>query len=176
VLAAFLRQPFDIPTPRPVITDPQARQVAELAGLSYELTLHVLLRFFTHTDETDAQLGILVDAALALMAKVLQPLGTELTTLPVGSSHPGRTAGFAFEMYYVMGNMTPHREPSWALLAERAQILAHRCRQVAAERGDGDHPSTAISDAAAQALAVAESLTAQVPEALRPPPGREIPT
>ncbi len=176
VLAAYLRQPFDIPTPRPVITDPQTRRVAELAGLSYELTLHVLLRFFTHTDETDAQLGILVDAALALMAKVLHPLGTELTTLPVGPSHPGRTAGFAFEMYYVMGNMTPHREPSWALLAERAHILAHRCRQVAAERDDAGHPSTAISDAAAQARAVAESLTAQVPEALRPPPGREIPT
>ena len=106
---------------------------------------------------------------------MLQPLGTELTTLPVGPSHPGRTAGFAFEMYYVMGNMTPHREPSWALLAERAHILAHRCRQVAAERDDAGHPSTAISDAAAQAVAVAESLTTQVPEALRPPPGREIP-
>jgi hypothetical protein len=98
VLGAFLRQPFDIATPRSVITHPQARRVAELAGLAYELTLHVLLRFFTHTDETDSQLGTLADAALALMAKVLRPLGTELTTLPVGSSHPGRTAGFAFEM------------------------------------------------------------------------------
>ena len=176
VLAAFLRQPFDIPTPRPVVTDPQARRVAELAGLAYELTLHVLLRFFTHTDETDSQLGTLVDAALALMAKVLQPLGTELTTLPVGSSHPGRTAGFAFEMYYVMGNMTPHREPSWALLAERARILAHRCRQVAADRNDDAHPSPAITDAAEQAQTVADSLTAHVPEALRPPPGQEIPS
>jgi hypothetical protein len=47
--------------------------VAELAGLAYELTLHVLLRFFTHTDETDSQLGTLVASALALMAKVLRP-------------------------------------------------------------------------------------------------------
>jgi hypothetical protein len=178
VLPAFLRQPFDIPSPRPVITDPQARRVAELAGLAYELTLHVLLRFFTHTDETDSQLSTLVDAALTLMAKVLQPLGTELTTLPVGPSHPGRTAGFAFEMYYVMGNMTPHREPAWALLAERGRILAHRCRQVAvAADGDDDaQPSAAISAAAEQAQRVADSLTAQVPEALRPPPGREIPS
>ena len=168
VLAAYLRQPFDIPTPRPVITDPQARRVAELAGLAYELTLHVLLRFFTHTDETDEQLGTLVDAALVLMAKVLQPLGTELTTLPVGSSHPGRTAGLAFEMYYVMGNMTPHREPSWALLAERARILAHRCGQVAADRDDDAQPSPAVADAAEQARTVAE--------ALRPPPGHEIPS
>jgi hypothetical protein len=93
----------------------------------------VLLRVFTHTDESNAQLGTLLDAALALMAKVLQPLGTALTTLPVGSSYPGRTTGFAFEVHYVLGNMTPHREPAWALLAERARLLAHRCSQVAAE-------------------------------------------
>jgi Ferritin-like len=175
VLAAYLRQPFDIPTPMPVITDPQARQVAELAGLAYELTLQVLLRFFTHTDETDTQLGTLVGAALALMAKVLRPLGTELTTLPVGPAHPGRTAGFAFEMYYVMGNLTPHREPAWALLAERARILAHRCRQVAADRNDDAHQG-AIYDIAEQAQTVADSLTADVPEALRPPADQDIPS
>jgi Ferritin-like len=176
VLPAFLRQPFDIPTPRPVITDPRARQVAELAGLAYELTLHVLLRFFTHTDETDAQLGALVKAAMALMGRVLRPLGTELTTMPVGTSHPGRTAGFSFEMYYVMGNMTPHREASWALLAERARILAQRCHQFAADLTDDADQSSAIAGAAEQAQAVADSLTAQVPDALRPPPGRDAPS
>ena len=170
VQAAYLRQPFDIPTPRPVISDPQARRVAELAGLAYELTLHVLLRFFTHTDETDDQLRVLVDAALAVMAKVLQPVGTELTTLPVGPSHPGRTAGFAFEMYYVMSNLTPHREAAWALLSERAHILAHRCRQAATDA------SPTIAAAADEAQSVADALTAHVPEALRPPPGREIPS
>src|SRR6185436_9592634 len=166
--------PFDIPTPRPVITDTRARRVAELASLAYELTLHVLQRFFTHTDETDSQLGTLVDAALTLMARVLQPLCTELTTLPVGASYPGRTAGFAFEMYYVMGNMTPHREPAWALLAERGRILAHRCREVADDRNDETPASTTISDAAEQAQAVADALTAQVPPALRPR-GQEFP-
>jgi hypothetical protein len=175
VLAAFLRQPFDIPTPRPVITDPQARQVAELAGLAYELILQVLLRFFTHTDETDTQLGTLVHAAIGLMGKVLHPLGTELTTLPIGPAHPGHTAGFAFEMYYVMGNMTPHREPAWALLAERARILAHRCREIAADGNDGAHFG-AISAIAEQAQTVADSLTAEVPEALRPPTDQDIPS
>ena len=167
VQAAFLRQPFDIPDPRPVISDPQARRVAELAGQAYELTLLILLRFFTHTDETDAQLGTLVGAALAVMAKVLHPLGTALTTLPVGPAHPGSTAGFAFDMYYVMTNVTPHREPAWALLAERAHLLAHRCGQAGAG-GDGA-VSPAIAAAADQTRTVAESLTAQVPGELRPP-------
>ena len=41
-LAAFLRQPFDIPTAQPLITDAEARRIAELAGLTYELMLGML--------------------------------------------------------------------------------------------------------------------------------------
>jgi hypothetical protein len=173
-LAAFLRQPFDIPTAQPLITDAEARRIAELAGLTYELILGVLLRVFTHTDESNAQLGTLLDAALALMAKVLQPLGTALTTLPVGSSYPGRTTGFAFEMHYVLGNMTPHREPAWALLAERARMLAHRCSQVAAEPSHHADLPAVTGEAAAHAHAIADALTAQVPAELRPEPGQAI--
>jgi hypothetical protein len=173
-LAAFLRQPFDIPTAQPLITDVEARRIAELAGLTYELILGVLLRVFTHTDESNAQLGTLLDAALALMAKVLQPLGTALTTLPAGSSYPGRTTGFAFEMHYVLGNMTPHREPAWALLAERGRMLAHRCSQVAAEPSHHADLPAVTGEAAAHAHAIADALTAQVPAELRPEPGQAI--
>src|SRR4030095_2728840 len=157
--AAFPPQPFHTPTPRPVITDPQARQVAELAGLAYELILQVLLRVFTHTHETHPQPGTLVRPARGVMGRVLHPLGSELTTLPVGPAHPGQTAGFAFEMYYVMGNMTPDREPAWALLAERARILAHRCRQIAADGNDAAQFG-AMSGIAEQAQTVADSLPA----------------
>ena len=120
------------------------------------------------------QLGTLLDAALALMAKVLQPLGTALTTLPVGSSYPGRTTGFAFEMHYVLGNMTPHREPAWALLAERGRMLAHRCSQVAAEPSHHADLPALTGQAAAHAHAIAGALTAQVPAELRPEPGQAI--
>ncbi len=109
VLPAYTRQPFDIPAPLPVIAEPATARIAELAGFGYEMVLQLLLRFFTHTDETDEQLRILVDGAIDLMAGVVRPLGAALTRLPVGPAHPGRTAGFAFEMYYVMGNMVPAR-------------------------------------------------------------------
>jgi hypothetical protein len=79
-------------------------------------------------------------------------------------------------MYYVMSNLTAHREPAWALLAERARILAHRCRQVAANRPDDSGQSGAISAIAQQAQTVADSLTADVPEALRPPADQDIPS
>ena len=130
VVRAYTHQPFDIPEPQTVITDPQTHRVAELAALSYELVLQLLTRFFTHTDETDAQLQMLVDGAIGLMAGAVRPLGTLLATMPVGSSHPGQNAGFAFDMYYPMGNFVPWRESAWALLRERTLVLVERCSVV----------------------------------------------
>src|SRR5262249_8677680 len=109
VRAASARQPFALSTPMPLITDPMARRIAELATVAYELVLQLLTRFFTHTDETDEQLGTLTDGAIGLMADVVRPLGTALTKLPVGPEPGGRAAGFAVEVYYPMGNFVPWR-------------------------------------------------------------------
>jgi hypothetical protein len=132
VVAANSRQPFDNPTQVPIITDPRTRRIAELAALAYELVLQTLNRFFTHTDETDEQLGILRRVAVGLMSGVLEPLATELTLLPVGAAYPDSTTGFAFEMFYSMGNFVPWRESAWALLHERMELLAQRCADTAA--------------------------------------------
>jgi hypothetical protein len=157
VLPAYSRQPFDVTTPVPIITDPDTRQLAELTALAYELVLHLLTRFFTHTDETEEQLGVLVNTAIDVMATVLRPLATALTRCSVGPEHPDRTAGFTFEMYYVMGNLVPWREPAWALLYERAAILAARC---------ADHADYAPS-AAENAAEAAARLAAHVPAELQ---------
>jgi Ferritin-like len=164
VMPAWSRQPFDVAAAQPVITDPATRHVAELANLAYELVLHLLTRFFTHTDETDEQLGLLVGAAIEVMGRVLHPLGTELATMPVGPSHPGRTAGFAFEMYYLMGNLVPWREPAWALLHERASLLAARCAAAVGVVG----ANQAVQQAGERVAAIAASLAAQVPAELLP--------
>lgn len=160
VVPAYSRQPFDVIDAVPVITDPHTRRVAELAALGYELVLQLLTRFFTHTDETDQQLDVLVNAAIDTMASVLRPLATTLTALPIGREHPGRTAGFSFEMFYTMGNLVPWREPAWALLYERTSILADRC----AELGDDAAPARESVTAAAAGLA------AHVPAHLRAEP------
>src|SRR2546421_205858 len=99
VIPAFTRQPFDISEPQPLLTEPAARTVAELFNLGYETLLQLLTRFFTHTDETDEQLGVLTECAFQLMAGVVAPLGRALTRLPAGTAHPGRTAGPTVEMY-----------------------------------------------------------------------------
>lgn len=162
VIPAFTRQPFDVAEPQPLLTDPLTRGMAELFNLGYEVLLQVLTRFFTHTDETDEQLGLLVESAFSLMAGVLRPLGDALTRLPAGPDHPGRTAGPVFEMYYQMGNFVPWRDAAWALLSERAAVLASRCADTAARDG-----VPGVVTAAQAAAAISARLAAHVPDALR---------
>jgi hypothetical protein len=98
------------------------------------------------------------------MADVLRPLGVALTRLPVGPEHEGRTVGFAFEMYYRMGNLVPWREPAWALLHERTSLLAEMCNEVAQLGGAPE----VVAGAGERAAAIAATLEAGVPAELRP--------
>jgi hypothetical protein len=164
VMPAFTQQPFDLDEPVPQPTDPVTREVAELFNLGYEVLLQVLTRFFTHTDETDEQLDVLVQAAFSIMAGVLRPLGTALTRLPVGPGNPGRTAGAAFQMYYQMGNFVPWRNAAWVLLSERAAMLSRQC----ARAGTRDGVPEAVRSAATTAAAISEQLAGHVPPDLRP--------
>ena len=99
-----------------------------------------------------------------MMAGVLRPLAAALTTLPAGPPHDGRTAGFSFEVYYVLGNMVPWREPAWALLHERTAFLAQRC---AAATGTHGAPG-AVHEAHQRAAAIAAAIAAHVPASLLP--------
>ena len=163
VIPAFTRQPYDITEQQPLLTDPLTRAIAEVFNLGYEVLLQTLNRFFTHTDETDDQLQLLVGTAFGLMADVLRPLGRTLPRLPAGRGHPGRTAGPTFEMYYQFGNFVPWRGPAWALLSERAAILATRGAETAALPGA---PAVA-NDAATAAAGIAAQLLMHVPDELR---------
>jgi len=155
--------------PRPPVgllqpTEPVTREVAELFNLGYEVLLQVLTRFFTHTDESNEQLDVLVHAAFGIMGSVLKPLGNALTRLPVGAGNPGCTAGPAFQMFYQMGNFVPWREAAWVLLSERAAVLSRQCAGCAA----GDGVPGAVSAAAAAAARIAEQLAGHVPHDVRP--------
>ena len=162
VVAAYTRQPFDIAEPQPLLTEPFTRTVAELFNLGYEMLLWLLTRFFTHTDESDEQVETLIQNAFTLMGGVLAPLGRTLTRLPAGPGQPGRTAGPTFEMYYQMGNFIPSRGAAWALMSERAAMLAARCADAAT------HDTAPRSIRAVAAAAVAERLAGGVPSASRP--------
>src|SRR5215471_834321 len=164
VMPAFTQQPYDIGEPQPQPTEPLTREVAELFNLAYEVLLQVLTRFFTHTDETDEQLDVLVQTALGIMADVLKPLGTALTRLPMGPGNPGRTGGAAFQMYYQMGNFVPWRNAAWVLLSERAAVLSRQCAQCATQDGVPE----VVRPAAGAAAKISEQLAGHLPQDLRP--------
>jgi len=62
--------------------------------------LQALCRCFLHSGETNQEVRTLVQTAVRLMAGVLRPLGSLLTTLPLGPDHPGELAGPAFYMVH----------------------------------------------------------------------------
>ena len=157
VIPAFTRQPFDVAAERIIITDPATARTAEVAALAYEVVLQILLRFFTHTDESEEELATLVDTAIDTMASVLRPLAVSMTTLPVGPSSPDHTAGFGFEMFYIMSNAVPWRKPAWTIVHERAAMLADHCANLAK-----DNNSRTIQDAAEGAARIAGKLAAKL--------------
>src|SRR5262245_48875471 len=142
----------------PLIGDRVTAQCADLFNVSYEILLQILERYFAHTEETDAQLGTLANAALTLMVAVIKPLGDLITTLPVGPDHPGRTGGPSFELFYEDDDLLPHRESAWVLLEERVRDASAFCGTVI--ESAPDDVATALGPAQGAMTAVADSLAA----------------
>jgi hypothetical protein len=145
----------------PLIGDRVTSQCTDLFNVSYEILLQILERYFAHTEETDAQLGTLANAAITLMGGVLRPLGNLITTLPVGPEHPGRTAGPSFELFYEDDDLLPHRASAWALLEERLRDASTFCgavmnsspEDVASALGVAEGTLTAVADSLARHFA-----------------------
>jgi hypothetical protein len=124
VIPAYVKEHSDITAPVAIISDPFTLKVAELFNASYETAMQMLTRYFLHVDTSQDELGTLSDSAIALMSQVLQPLGRLMTALPVGPTHPGKTAGPAFEVYRRVSYVLPHRQAAWVILHERLSELA----------------------------------------------------
>ncbi len=134
VIPAFVRAPADSPAVT-LIQDAHTARVSNLFNGCYEVMLQMLLRYFIHDSETDEQLKLLAAEGVDLMFDALEPLGRLLTSLPVGASAPGKTAGPSFEMfrraYYL-----PHQYAAWSILRDRLQELsAYSMRTTGAETG-----------------------------------------
>jgi hypothetical protein len=98
----------------------------DLFNAIYEITLQTLSRYFVHSGETDGQVRALATTAKHLMNWVMRPLGSLLTTRPVGPDRPGVLAGPAFEIVQPSFYVLPHRVAAWRILAERPEQLAAR--------------------------------------------------
>jgi hypothetical protein len=141
----------------PLIGDRVTSLCTDLFNVSYEILLQLLERYFAHTQETDARLGTLANAAVTLMGGVLRPLGDLITTLPVGPEHPGRNAGPSFELFYENDYLLPHRDSAWALLEERVRDASSFCGSITKSEPPEDIAST-LGAVQAALTAVADSL------------------
>ena len=114
----------------PLITDPGTTRCMDLLNVVYEVLLQLLSRYFAHTDESPEQLKVLADVSVGLMYAAVKPLGSVVTSQPVGFDRPGVTAGPGFELFYQVDYLLPHREAAWILMEERlrdAAAFAVRC-------------------------------------------------
>jgi hypothetical protein len=132
---AYVRRPPDVEASVVTIGDPLTSQVADLFNAIYETTLQALSRYFVHSGETDGQVTTLATTAKHLMNWVMRPLGSLLTTLPVGPDRPGVFAGPAFEIVQPSFYVLPHREAAWLILAERLGDLAARADRLSGTAG-----------------------------------------
>jgi hypothetical protein len=66
---------------------------------------------------------------------VLRPLGSVLTTLPLGPDHPGELAGPAFFMVHPSQFLLPWREAGWKVMVQRLGEMADACVRLGCEPG-----------------------------------------
>ena len=132
----FVRLPPDVDAGT-VIEDRTTAQVADLANGVYEVVLQVLSRYYIHHGETAAEFDTLARTAKHLMNWVMRALGPVLTTLPVGPSHPGRTAGPAFDIARPAIFLLPHQDAAWKIIKERLDALQGACASLGEQAGLG---------------------------------------
>jgi Ferritin-like len=163
---AYVRLPPDVASGT-LIEDLLTARVADLCNGLYQVMLQVLSRYYVHEGETPAELETLARTAKYLMNGVMRPLGSVLATLPVGPSHPGRTAGPALEIARPAYFVLPHREPAWKIISERLDVLTETCSALAQEPG-----LAGLGDLAAKLRSMTGGIRTHLDERASPPSGR----
>ena len=159
---AFVRLPPDVQAGT-LIEDPATARVADLATGLYEATLQVLGRYYIHHGETAAELDTLARTAKHLMNWVMREVGPVLTALPVGPSHPGRTAGPAFDIARPATFLLPHQHAAWKTIKERLDALQQACASLGQQEGLG-----ALAPLAGKLHSMGQDIEAHIPEATAP--------
>lgn len=135
-----------------LITHPRTHLVAEIYNVAYDTMLLMLLRFFAHTEEDEAELEHLSRAALTVMTTVLRPLGEGLTKMSVSRDGDGRTAGPGFGFNRDV-HLLPHKRSAWVFFGERFRELALAATHLEVENGDGLPQEVIEATGALQTLA-----------------------
>lgn len=135
---------LDNPTEHPdsdldAVDNPDTLAVMRLFNSTYTLMTLMLLRWFAHTDENEAQLRSLARTCVDLMEDALAPLGSLLAQLPAHTGTAAPTAGASFEFYRAT-TLIPHRGAAWLIFHERLiELATHAGRLVGSFPSDVLH-------------------------------------
>jgi CDGSH-type Zn-finger protein len=129
--------------------------VADLYNGAYDTMLLMLLRFFAHGGEEEAELEKLGRATIRLMMGVTRPLGEALAKMPAGHTPKlkGKTAGPGFG-YNRDIHLLPHKRSAWVFFGERLHELATVATYLRASAAERLPPEVAEAAASLQALSV----------------------
>ena len=132
----YAMRPSDLATSPDIslIDNPLSADVCNLFDGCYELMIQILGRLFVHAGETEDELQDLSRTGARMMVEVLEPLGSAITLLPAGPSHPGLNAGPGFRLS--RGATIPTNKAAARLIfQERLSELANYCRLLQSEKG-----------------------------------------
>ena len=117
-----------------LVDEPLSADMCSLFDGCYEIMVQILGRLFVHAEESEAEFEALADVGVGLMIDVIYALGSALTLLPAGPSHPGYTAGPSFRLS--RGATIPtQKDVARLVLRERLTELAAFCRFLQASPG-----------------------------------------
>ena len=132
----YAMRPSDLATSPDInlVDNPLSADVCNLFDGCYELMIQILGRLFVHAGETEDELQDLSRTGARIMVEVLEPLGSAITLLPAGPSHPGLNAGPGFRLS--RGATIPTNKGAARLIfQERLSELANYCRLLQSEKG-----------------------------------------
>ncbi len=114
-----------------LVTAEVSREANEIFVGTYELSMHILQRYFAGEDESEEQRYILKQVFLSLMRFCLAPLGTAIARLPAFEGQDdGPRCGASFELFSSV-SLLPRLSGAWRYFAERLDQLTAAARKLA---------------------------------------------
>ena len=112
------------------ITNTDTIKVMKVFDQAYGTMLLMLMRYFAHTDETEADLiGLQNTVFFPMMTVGIRPLAEVLTQLPAHEATSPLRAGPSFTIPKAV-QLLPHRESAWRVILGELQLLTNLAKEL----------------------------------------------
>ncbi|HAP00637.1 MAG TPA: hypothetical protein DCQ93_01815 [Bacteroidetes bacterium] len=152
----FIHQPADASEVN-IIEDEFTAEISLLFNSCYDTMMKMIIRAFNHHEETTEEVSLLCDTFISFMHDVITPLGTLLTTLPMGGSYGDKTAGPSFEYPRDM-HLLPHKKSAWQIFSEQLELISKFAAEFSNDERAAARAKSVLADVAIKLAGFAEKL------------------